>query len=192
MEGLPNVLQANGYVFQDRRLYEGLEEQKSSPAKRQEKKKLLPKLTTNERKQIQNDLGEYSTKFKHLLLRCKELQKETKFWRKQRVLKKIGLQWKRGDNKYHGKINELLSDENVAAAITKYIQGNRATLSQLVKNVLKGLRQKRHKVDEETLANFIKNNAKRVFTIGTKATDCTNKEERLTIVWIDIHFGYGL
>ena len=148
MEGLPNALQANGYVFQDRRLYEGLEEQakNDAPTKRQ-KKKPLPKLSINERKQIQNDLGEYSTKFKHLLLRCKELQKEAKFWRKQRVLKKIGSQWKRGDNKYHEKINELLSDENVAAAIIKYIQGNRATLSQLVKNVLKGLRQKRHKVE---------------------------------------------
>ena len=51
-----------------------------------------------------------------------ELQKEAKFWRKQRVPKKIGSQWKRGDNKYHEKINELLSDENVAAAIIKYIR----------------------------------------------------------------------
>ena len=39
LEGLPNALQANGYVFQDRRFYEGLEEQaKSRPTKRQEKK----------------------------------------------------------------------------------------------------------------------------------------------------------
>ena len=177
LEGLPNALQANGYVFQDRRLYEGQEEHaKHAATIKGQTKKPLPKLSANERKQIQNDLGEYSTKLKHLLLRCKELQKEAKHWRKQRVLKKIGLQWKRGDNEYHGKVDILLSDENVTAALAKYIQGNRATLSQLVKNILRGLRQKRNKVDEENVAKFILNNAKRV-SIGTKATDCTSKEE---------------
>ena len=30
LEGLPNVMDANGYVFQDRRIFEGIEEEKSS------------------------------------------------------------------------------------------------------------------------------------------------------------------
>ena len=71
----------------------------------------------------------------------------------------------------------LVSDENLQIAIVKSIQGSRATLSQLIKNILKTLKQKRSKVDEQSLATFITTQAKRVHIAVKPSEDCSTKEE---------------
>ena len=190
LEGLPNVMDANGYVFQDRRIFEGIEEEKSSTkgnAKTTSKnsnrqkvpaKKPLPDLSPKEKKRIHNNLVEYSTKYKELLTKCATFQSDAKRWRKQRVLRKFGTQFKKGENEHFGKMNEfLVSDENLQIAIVKFIQGSRATLSQLIKNILKTLKQKRSKVDEQSLATFITTQAKRVHIAVKPSEDCSTKEE---------------
>ena len=102
----------------------------------------MPDLSLKEKKRIHNNLVEYSTKYKELLTKCATFQSDAKRWRKQRVLRKFSTQFKKGENEHFEKMNEfLVSDENLQIAIVKFIQGSRATLSQLIKNILKTLKQ---------------------------------------------------
>jgi len=185
LEGLPGALNAKGYVFQKRRVYEEGQTAGDNATSRAEKETAPPVLTPDQFLVIEQYLADNKRKSRALEEVAKTLQRSARQWGKRRVLRKLGAKGPLmgQDNT----LEALLRTDRFQSALAKYMQGCRCTLTAAAKNILGILKEKKTKENRSVVASSITNVARRVL-IGEVPEgfdkDWTNDDTSRKAYWV--------
>ena len=160
LEGLPGALNAKGYVFQKRRVYEAGQTDGDNATARAEKEIAPPVLTPAQFLVIEKYLAENKRKSRALEEFAKTLQRSARQWGKRRVLRKLGA--KGPPMGQDNTLEALLRTDRFQSALAKYMQGCRCTLTAAAKNILGILKEKKTKENRSIVASSITSVARRV------------------------------